>query len=511
MAVAAPSKLQPPGPTKDDKHRQEDQERAWKASRGIYKPPFDPDGEDSKFNVIPDRCGPIVYVGMYLLFGQGVGIDLDENAPAGAADALKKAWGDEDDKIVFLQKLAISAGVNGHAFVQVIPPQMDESGEYQGCARFIAIDPSKVSVITDEDDCDQANTFIIDNMFPAPTGGQTRYTRQVYQRVSPEDESPYGPIQREDGEMATWQITRWESLGSQQAWEQKGPTLNWFYPFAPIQACQNLPNPHEYWGTPDITGNDIDMNEANSFVESNTAKIIFNQAHDIVAVEGLNNPNQSAIKVEPGYWPVLPAGAHLNAVAAHGDIEYSLAYSANLRSDMDERSGINGVVLGRTEQLPRGAISGIAIKMLYQTALQKTSSKQHTVGKLVRKLCQIHLYFAKLDPNADTIQVILGWKDPVPVDEFSQWQSAPIEEQMGVSKTTILARRGLVYSAELKLRQQEAQDELDSYNAGQGPAPQVGQFGQQPLPPEMQQMQQAMQQAGQQMSAPESETGTGAV
>lgn len=485
MAIAAPPRTgQPPGPTKDDLLRQKDQARAWDASRGKYKPPFRQDDEEnSKFNVLPDRLGPMVRIGMYLLFGQGVSIDLDENAPAGAADYLKAAWGDEDDKVVFLQKLAISSGVNGHAFVQVIPPLTTD--DY---ARFILVDPQTVSVVTDEDDCERANTFIIENKWQQPNGTY-RFKRRVYYRVSAEEESPYGPTQNEDV-LATWQISTWIAQGTNQNFKQSGPTLNWSYPFPPIIACQNLPNPHEYWGTADITNADIDMNEALAFVESNTLKIIFNQAHDIVAVEGINNPNQAPIKAEPGKWPVLPPGAHLAAVQAHGDIPGSLSYAANLRDDQDEASGINSVVLGRSEVLPRGTISGLALKMEYQTALQKTSSKQHTIGRLLRKLCQIHLYFGKFDPDGDTVQVVLGWADPVPIDEFSQWQSAPIEEQMGVSKTTILSRRGLVYSAELKLRQQEAKDEQDAFDAGTGPAPQAIAAGKAPLPPEMQQNQQ---------------------
>jgi hypothetical protein len=496
MAIAAPPRTgQPPAPTKDDLARQKDQERAWNAFRGTYKPPFK-DDENSKFNVIPNRCGPTVTIGMYLLFGQGVGIDLDENAPAGAADYLKEAWGDEDDKIVFLQKMAISAGVNGHAFVQVVPPL--QAGD---AARFILIDPQTVSVVTDEDDCESVNTFIIDNKWDS-ANGQKRYKRRIYARVTPEQESPYGPTQN-DAVTATWQISTWEAVGTNLNFKQTGQTLNWSYPFAPIQACQNLPNPHEYWGTPDISGCDIDMNEALAFVESNTLKIIFNQAHDIVVLKGINNPNQAPIKSEPGKWPVLPVGADLVAIQAHGDVANSLTYAELLRNDMDESSGINSVVLGRTEVLPRGTISGLALKMLYETALQKTNSKQRTIGKLLRKLCQIHLYFGKIDPDANTVQVILGWKDPVPVDEFSQWQGGPIEEQMGVSKTTSLSRRGLVYSAELKLREQEAQMEADAFNAGTGPAPQAIAAGNAPLPPEMGAMQETMTNAAQNGTQPQ--------
>lgn len=486
MAVAAPPKLkQPPAPTAADLERQKDQSRAWDASRGKYKPAFRPEDEDNKkFNVMPDRCGPVIRIGMYLLFGQGVAIDLDENAPPDAAPYLKKAWGDEDDFVVFLQKLAISGGVNGQAFVQIVPPM--QPGDY---ARFILVDPQTVSVITDEDDCERANTFIVQNSWDI-ANGQKKYKRRIYYRVTPEEESPYGPTQN-DSTKATWQISTWMAQGSGGAtatYTQQGDTLNWSYPFPPIITAQNLPNPHEFWGMPDVTNLDIDMNEALAFVESNTLKIIYNYAHDVQAIEGVNNPNQQPIKNEPGKILVLPVGAHLVAVQSHGDIPGSLSFASNLRDDMDESSGMNQVVLGRAEVLPRGTISGLAIKMEYETALQKTFSKRHTIGKLVRKLCQVHLYFGHIDPNADTVQVILGWKDPMPIDEFSQWQGAPIEEQMGVSKTTSLARRGLVYSAELKLRQQEAQMEAAAFNAGAAPAPQAAAAGKEPLPPELQQL-----------------------
>ncbi len=512
MSIAAPARLQPPAPTKADKARQADQQRAMDAYRGKFKPPFKPEEQDVP-PIIPNRCGPVVNTGMFLLVGHGVGIELAENAPEGASDYLKAAWGDEDERIIFLQKLVINCGVYGHGFVQVIPPPRDESNQMIGYARFINVDPATVSIITDEDDCDSVNTFIIDSSFPQASGG-TRYKRRIFSRVSPEQESPYGPT-LVDETQATWQITTWESQGSAQAFEQVGPTLNWPYPFAPIQDCQNLPNPNEHWGLPDITPSIIDMNEAISFVESNTAKIIYNQAHDIVAIKGAN-PNQSPIQNEPGKWAVLPPGTDLVTAQAHGDVANSRLFAADLRSDMDEDSGVNGIVMGRMSELPRGAISGIAIKMLYQTALQKKTSRQHTIGKLIRKLSRIHLYFGGFDPDANSITVTLHWEDPLPDDDLAQWQSAPLQEQVGVSKRTILSERGYDYDEELERLQEEAQNDLAGFNAGMGQPPQAQQFAnqqppngdnqqssQQPPPqtPESMAMQSAMKAAAAQINA----------
>lgn len=485
MMVAFPaSPAQIPGPTTGDKKRQQQQALAWKAYRGDFEPQLTKEQDEPDFNVMPNLCAPIVTTGSDFLFGKSVTIAVDESAPHGAADALKAAWGDEDDYTVFFQKLALNGGICGHVFVQITAPK--DKAQH---ARFVILDPQNVSVQYAVNDCDYVQAYIIQYPIPVPWGA-SKLHRQVFQRVEQGHEEDVVAPERaetsatpEEGSFSvgtpvapvTWIITDYEG-SSESTLHATGAPVLWRLPFAPIQHCQNLPLPNEFWGQPDLTPSIIRMNLAYNLVESNINKIVWYHGHPWVWASGFN---PSGVKMRPGdLIPIQSPEGKMGAVEAHGDVASARDFAADLRSDMDEDSGIPGWI-SRSMEMPKGAVSGVALEIFYQRPLSKTMTKRRLYGELIRKLSQIHLYFAGFDADGNTIPVHLHWPDLLPIDDAGYWQSTPMKQMAGVSNTTIQLSANLDPELERLRRQQEAQHATDDFNAGLGPPPATQAFTQQ--------------------------------
>ena len=440
--------------------RAEAMRAAWDAYRGNLPDPFKIDSGQPNDNVKSNRFAAIVEKGVAFLFGQVVKITTTDNTTAAgpAQDYLNTAWGDDDDRMTVLSKLAMNGAVCGHAFMKIIPPNVKAGKVFP---RLVILDPQNVTVQTDPDDCDTVTAYTIEYATQDPlTGGATR-KRQVIARVDPDGlAGEYGDQDTDD----TWTITN--CLMRAGAWQVQGEPIAWPYPFAPIVDCQNLPNPNEFWGAPDLTPDLIEMGRVLNFVNSNISRILKMHAHPWVWAR---NTNASQISVAPGRIIVMPGqNAELQTLEMKSDLSSSMNFSAQLRSDMDEQSRVPGVALGRLTDLPKGTISGVALQLLFQPLIEKTVMKQRLFGRLMREASRRML---ALGGFAYATEVEIHWPNLLPIDDNVAAQSALLLMQLGISKQTLMAELGYDYATESGRSADEAETEQTNYLQGHGPPP----------------------------------------
>lgn len=494
MSIAAPAA---PGTTQtalpemsaEDKQRSLDIVRRRKAFAGQLEKPFKRMNEnDPDFNILDNRCAPVVLKGMSFLFGQPLKIEVSESegpedGPAGpddetgtakAQDYLEDALGDIDDFMTLLSEAAINGGITGHCFVKLL--EADSTHKYP---RLSVIDPANVWVETQPDDCRAIIAFNIQYQ-TKDKGGRDIWMRQ---RIWQEEATSW-TLQN------YWQPA--DLLGNAAArWQPLGEPIDWPWPFPPIAHCPNMPNPNEFWGMPDLTDDFIAMNRHLNLINSNIAKLLYFYGHPYIFADG----GTGSLDITPGKLIGVGQGVTITAIQASGDLANARAFAADLRSDMDELSRVPAVALGRLESLPRGQISGVALQLLFQPLLEKTSLKRRLYGRMIRDVCQRILCLGDFG-DGENLPVELHWPELMPVDELQTLQALLIKQQLDVSQHTIFTEMNLDYDEEMTLRQQEAQDQQASFNAGTGAAPQAIEAGKTPqqMPPEMQQnMQQMMQ------------------
>lgn len=448
-------------PTHEEQARSDAMLLAWKSYRGDMPKPLKAIKGQPDDNVLSNRCAPVVDKGISFLFGSPLKIEAVK-VKSDAAEYLTRTWGagevsDEDDTMSLLADIAMNGAVCGQAFAKLIPPVVDGDGD-TAYPRIVALDPQKIRVITLPDDIDCVVAYLIEYTW------DDMCKREVIARCDPDQPIPYDASQLD----ATWTISQYLRQAAQQDFVRVGEPQLWPYPFAPIFDGKNLPNPNEHWGTPDLTPDIIGMNMSLNFVNSNTNRIIKYHAHPKTWISGMG-PSQIDTSVDGTI--VLPAAeSKIGSLEMHGDLKSSRDFAADLRADMDEQSRVPAVALGRLEALPKGNISGVALQLLFQPLIEKTTIKQRLYGKLIREVSRAILVmgnFIDAKAMADT-NIELHWASLLPNDDLQAAQVAQIYKALGVSDDTILQSLGFDPDVEVDKSQQEDARKVTAFSRGQG-------------------------------------------
>lgn len=437
---------------------------AWKAYRGQLPDPLKVTPGHPNDNVRVNRCAPIVDKGVEFLFGETVNLTHDNPA---IQEYLDGCWGDDDQRMTLLVELATSGALAGHAFVKLQPADEARGVLYP---TVVLQDSQNMTVTTDPDDCSVAVRYTIeyDSLL---LNGQTTRTRQCTSRVDLDGNPVTGATLTNTDH---WEIVTFQQQGGN--WIPQGEPVVWPYTFAPILDCKNLPNPHSYWGQPDITPDIINMNQALNFTESNTSRMLKLFAHPWPVAK---NTNMQQVHIEPGRIINLPGkDADLQLLQTSGDVAGAMAFAASLRADMDEQSGVPGVALGRHTDLPKGTISGVALQMLYGPLMKKTQKKRRLYGQLLRAICSAFLELGGFPADSS---VEIQWPSMLPSDDTAAVQTSLLKQQIGVSDHTLLTELGYDPDVEADLKRDEGQQQVTAFSRGQGMPPPLPK---EPLPEE---------------------------
>lgn len=464
--------------TDADLKRQKTIADAWKAYCGELDPPLQKMPGTPDDNVLSNRMQAVVDRGTDFLFGKEVEISVELDAPGEAQDLLDTTWGRKEARMPLLQKLAMNGAIAGQAFLRIVP---DGDSSF----RLVVVDPSTVFVQTMPQDCETVLLYCIQYSSQEKRNGKWEdvYYREEISRVDPSDDDENEEYEDTDplgvDADVTWSIQHWSRVGDRGLWTASGDPITWPYPFAPLFSCQNLPKPNDYWGMPDITPDLVGVNTALNLVQSCINRNLKLFATPILFATGTG---EQVIDIKPGRIIGLPlTESKIVAVNITADIANALAFAENLRSDIDEQSGVPGVATGRIAQMPRGNLSGIAIELLFMPLMKKTDKKQCLYGDLIIQVSKALLVLAG---QSDDVDMTLAWQNALPHDDLQDAQKAVILKQLGISNTTLQREMGYDPDEELSLTQSEQSQQLVDYTRGQGlPPPQNAQQSQNTLQP----------------------------
>ncbi len=455
--------------THEEQKRKQRMREAWDAYNGELPKPLKVRSGDPDDNVLTNRCAPVVDKGVSFLFGKVLKIEVADEQQQAVLDTF---WGHDDQRMTLFAKMAINGGVTGQVFLKLLPrPSSNESREEENAGkgavpRVVVLDSQLVRVVTAPEDCDLIVAYVIEYA----TAGGIWQRRQIIARVDPD-----GWTADEAGDETDlddfWTITNYTRRGQSGAWYQAGERVVWPYPFAPIFTCQNLPNPNEVWGKPDLTPDLIEQNRVLNFVQSNTSRIIKYHAHPKTFVVGVS---ASQISVAVDETLCLPSPqSDLRSLELHGNLDASRNFAGDIRSDMDEQSRVPAVALGRLVDLPKGNISGVALALLFQPLIEKTQQKQRLYGNLIREVSRAVLVLSGLMDimTMDEVKTELHWQNLLPVDDLAAAQTATLLKQLGVSQDTLLQELGYDPDAEGEKRESEQAASVTNFSRGVGLPP----------------------------------------
>lgn len=390
--------------------------QAWEAYFGRYPVPLKTKKGQPNDNVTINFCRLIANKAATSLFGKEPEFELKDKA---ADTWLTEAWR-ANRKMQFLIKLGLNGAVCGHVFVKLMPNQP--------YPKLVNLSPEYVDVVWDPNDIDKVWRYIVQYPAIAPNGKPIT-VRQI----------------TEQSDTGRWVIIDQVAEGNGVFITRE--TINWPWPWSPIIACQNLPSPNEYFGIADIEADELALNNAINFVLSNTNRIIRYHAHPKTWGKGFQ---AEQVKQAVDEMMVFPSEqAELHNLEMQSDLASSIEYYKRLKEALHETARIPEIATGKVDSL--GALSGVALQILYAPLIETTESKRLTYGEMLEELCG---HMLEMSNQGRDVQVEIHWPELLPSDPLQERQIALLDQQLGVSKDTLLDQLGYDPKLEKKKREE---------------------------------------------------------
>lgn len=414
----------------DERARHDRFSRAWSIYHGDHPASLKVRDGETDDNVTVNLSRLVVDAGVAFLYGQ----DPEWETGDEQTDLAVQAWMRRRRQgtattpfLVTLQRLALNGALTGHAFRKWSTAEMQRGLP----PRLRVLDPATVTPFWEEDDHETVYAYKI-QWQTINTAGRPVQRRQMIERATDAAWS----VRDEELRAGKWETLRTET---------------WPYAWPPISGCQNLPCPNEYWGVADLERDHLDLQASLNYSASNIAKIIRLYAHPRDVGYGFT---AGELQMGPGQMlTVANEGARIETLPMASDLSSSLDFFAKLQGAMHATTRTPEVAVGKLEDV--GAISGVALGILYGPLTSKTEAKRLTYGPLVEDAIAEYLVLAGLAADVEDVEVSTTWPDVVPGDPVSEGQALLVDHELGASRRTLLAKRGYDVDVEEEQRAEE--------------------------------------------------------
>ena len=401
----------------------------------------------------------LVDTGVHYLFGAPLGLNYDESGDS--EDSANQAIGEwlgealpMMERMTFLQKMANNGGVAGHTFGRIFLPEPGHK-----FPRTVVLDPSMIRPTWDPKDIDRVVKWSISFIAIDPTSGKPRQYETVIEPNDPKSptswtiidkEGPPGGVLEADGEPTTWP-----------------------YPFSPIIHCQNLPRANEFYGSPDLESDLLDLQSSIDRVLSHGNKIVRNWSKPPTFTRGMTGSQAPQIEADPDkvtHLPGTPQEMDVFTLKSEADMAALMDFEKLLVEHLREIAHMPEAASGKAS----GTLSSLTLKLLFAPIVQMTEAKQNTYGAMVADWTRRLLVVGKKVDSYDAAPTPdLSWGNVVPADEAAEIQRDLADLDLGFSKDTLIERRGGDPDTEREKREKDQVNVgaalLDQFNAGNEP------------------------------------------
>jgi hypothetical protein len=454
-------------------------QRAWEAYNADLPDPIvidSPANDNVKVN--PIRA--MVNTSVYFLFGQEVRFEIspqkaetlgsetdttNEGTPAtNTPDWLKslnKCW-KANRKQSFLNRLGLSGAIHGDVFIKFVPKAAGLNNEFP---RLVILDPANVDVEWDPDDCERVTKWSISYT----TENEEGEPILQIQEITPDEDA--------DGTVSSWTL---QNYRHKMSWDffagwfpgpgelvPVGPPETWPYAWAPIEHCQNMELPNQFWGMADVDDTTVDVIQSLQRAMSSVNKVIRIHGSPRMFAKGVLPEQVDEIDVSPDNIITLPGGpdADLSVLQMLSNVKASTDYTDKLREDLYEMLQVPPIALGKISTASMN-MSGASLSILYAPILQKTDLKRIPYGDLLDRLN--HKFLILLgEETTDTDSLAIIWPEAMPGSQYIERQTLQQDYQMGISMYTVAQRLGYDPETEAARRLKEKTDEINALNKAQ--------------------------------------------
>lgn len=380
---------------------------------------------------------------------------------------LNKVW-KANRKKSFLHNLGISGAVTGTPFIKIVPNAAGLNNEFP---RLLLLDPANVDVFWDPNDCTRVDKFCIEYITEDETGKPVLQIQEITANKDAFDITYSWTMQDYRQKMGFVLGTGFVPTEGDR--EPVGPPVEWPYAWAPIETCQNIEIPHEFWGMPDLNESSIEVIESYQRVMSSLNKIVRIHASPRMYAQNVMPDQIDEIDVSADNIITLPnMDANLSVLQTLSNLSPSIDYANKMMDDLLRMVQVPAIALGEFDRAT-GAASGISLSILFAPLIQKTGLKRISYGDMLERLNHKILTLMGYSPD-EFESLIMVWPEMMPGSAYLERQTYTQDQTLGASSYTILSRLGYDPMEEQTRKSDEAERQLE-LQAKYAPKPEPGQ------------------------------------
>lgn len=431
--------------------RLEQYRKTWEAYLAELPDPIiiDPKTPEVNDNVKVNPARAAINTSVYFLFGNcpkfevspelakhfDNDVEHEDNDPDWLK-ALNRAW-KANRKQSFLYNLGLSGAIHGTPFIKIIPNGAGMRNEYPG---LVILDPANVDVECDPNDYNKVLKYCIDYV----TEDETGKPKVNIQEISANQDI--------EGRILSWTIQDYEQETSWvhgAGWVPgmnpkvpTGPAREWEYSWPPIEHCQNMELPHQFWGLPDLDEASVEVIKSLQRSMSSLNKIVRIHASPRMYAKNVMPDQVADIDVSADNIITLPnMDAEMSVLQTLQNLSPSIQFTDKLREDLYEMLQVPPIALGKFETAST-TISGVSISILYAPILQKTELKQLSYGDMLDRLNHKLLELMGYDDHENHMGLTVVWPENMPGSAYLKRQTLETDKQLGVSTYTTVEELG---------------------------------------------------------------------
>lgn len=372
---------------------------AWAYYEGNHRKPLKVKRGQTDDNVIINVSRKAIAQAISLLFGEVPTFEIGKDDQDDEDQLLADLWTANDAQIL-LHNMALQGALGGHVFVKLVP------SETIG-VRLLLLNPRQTTVFWQPDDMQVVTAYVI--------GYQLSDTEVRQDIVRMDGGWLVRDLARERGR--NWTITQ---------------ELMWGFPWAPIVDWQNLPDPEEYYGDPDLVR--PELNDGLNFVASNTMRIIKFHAQPKTIGTGMRASEVQETAVD-GFWSVPNPDAKISNLEMQSDLGSSMAFLQLLQQwFFAEHRAVDLASFGAD----LGNLTNFGLRTMYKDALDKLATKRALYGKALADISERSLALMGMVGRPT-----ITWPDPLPFNDAEEIAGIQTEMGLGIlSKETAASLRG---------------------------------------------------------------------
>jgi len=353
--------------------------------------------------------------------------ELDTNTTSETEDErwLRQAW-DANGGLAFLHKLALNAGLSGHAYVRIRRPSSNQPHQFP---QLINLNPTQMVTYWQADDMDSVLWHTL------------RWTG--HRKEEHLLDTIWFPEQQ------VWQEHEWMRVPG-TGWRFVALD-DWPFPGGPVVEWQHLINPGDFYG---LAEGDRKLQEKINLVASELARIVRHFAAPKTIATGVA-PDDIQETAIGDLWSTENPEAKIANLEMKSDLKASHEL---LQFFFDSYLNTVRTVILRGEVKDFQRVTNAGVRTVFLDMLSKNNLLRFVHGN---GLQQISNRMSAIAGRGATIVPEVMHADPLPTDDTERVNVAALEHSMNiVSRETLSTKRGYHWADELNKMQAEAELEI---------------------------------------------------